>query len=72
MFTLLEKQITTLIRGYLTGVRLFYTDAVNPQNSFELDTEYQGRMVKALVKSLGALNQPRDRHARGQRAPAFP
>ena len=64
MFDQLQDQIKKMINGFCHGEVIKYIDSKNPQDSFTLSTEYKGRLVKTLIKCIGALNLPRDRHDR--------
>ena len=54
------------------GVQIIYVDSVSSLASFELNTEYKGRLVKTLLKPLSTQGIVSDRNDRGQRIPAFP
>lgn len=61
-----------LLEGHKKGGQLIYVDSLDSQASFELNTEYRGRLVKSLLKPLSTLGMGNDRNDLARRIPAFP
>lgn len=74
-FRQLEQLIIEVVESQTKGVQIIYCDSQERghRDSFELDSEYKGRLMKILLQPLGTLDFLRDRREREvNRQAAFP
>ena len=54
-FKILETKVLSWIDLFSKGKIYYCGSPTSSEDSFELDTEYKGRMIKALLRPLGTI-----------------
>jgi hypothetical protein len=54
-FKILESKVLSWIDVYSKGQIFYCGSETRSLDSFELDTEYKGRVIKALLRPLGTI-----------------